>query len=63
MHFTIKHFRDGAPVGAADHAITMYAARSHARARQRELRSSIAIILGQTAAGDEKEVEVIRFVN
>jgi len=41
----------------------MYAARSYARSRQAELGSSIAIILGETVTGDEKEIEVIDFVN
>jgi hypothetical protein len=41
----------------------MYAARCHARARQSELQSSTAVIFGETAAGDEKEIEVIDFAN
>jgi hypothetical protein len=63
MSFTIRHFRDGAPVGCPDQATTMYAARSHARSRQAELGSSTAIILGETVTGDKKEIEVIDFVN
>ena len=46
-----------------DQAITMHAARFHARARQGELRSSLAVIFGETVAGDQKEIEVIDFVN
>jgi hypothetical protein len=41
----------------------MHAARFNARARQGELRSSVAIICGETVTGDEKEIEVIDFVN
>jgi hypothetical protein len=63
MRFTIRHFRDGSPVGMPDQAITMHAARFHARARQGELRSSLAVIFGETVAGDQKEIEVIDFVN
>ena len=63
MCFIIKHFRDGVPVGVPDHAVTMYAARSHARARGSELDSSIAVILGKSDRGEQKEVEVISFAH
>ena len=63
MGFTIKHFRDGACVGADHNAVTMHAARFHARARQADLQSEVAVILGETAAGDETEIEIIEFAN
>ena len=55
------HYRDGTPVGIADHAVTMYSARYNARARQEDLHSSVAIIVGKTDRGDKKEIEVIEF--
>jgi len=61
MSFTIKHFRDGACVGADHHAVTMHAARSHARTRQADLHSELVVICGETASGDEMEIEVIEF--
>ena len=63
MCFIIRHFRDGSPVGIPDRSITMYAARYNARARQEDLRSDSAVILGKTDKGIEREVEVIRFAN
>jgi hypothetical protein len=63
MSFTIKHFRDGAQVGAPEHAITMHAARFHARSRQASLQSTEAVILGERANGDETEIEVISFAH
>jgi hypothetical protein len=63
MCFTIKHFRDGACLGVADHAMTMYAARSTARARQIDLQSNAAVILGRRANGEETEVELLDFAN
>ena len=63
MCFTIKHFRDGVPVGVPDRAITMYAARCHARLRGNELDSSVAIILGKSDREEQKEVEVINFAH
>ena len=63
MSFIIKHYRYGAPIGVPDHATTMYAARHNARTRQEDLQSSVAIILGETASGDKKEIEVIEFTN
>lgn len=61
--FTIKHFRDGTPVGVHDQATTMYEARSNARMRQADLQSSLAVILGVTARGDQTEIEVMDFTN
>jgi len=59
--FTIKHFRDGTPVGVPDRSTTMYGARSSARARQGDLQSHLAVILAETARGDQREIEVIDF--
>ena len=63
MCFTIKHFRDGTLIGVSDHAATMYAARCSARARQADLQSSAAVILGRKANGEETEIEVLNFPN
>jgi hypothetical protein len=63
MSFTIEHFQNGTPVGIPDHATTMYAARSKARAQQLHLQSTAAIIIGKRANGDEAEVDVIKFAS
>lgn len=63
MSFIIKHFRDGVLVGAPEHAITMHAARFDARQQQAYLQSSVAIIFGEAANGDKKEIEVINFAD
>jgi hypothetical protein len=39
----------------------MYGARSSARARQGDLQSHLAVILAETARGDQREIEVIDF--
>jgi hypothetical protein len=63
MSFTIRHSRNGAPVGEPDNANTMFAARTLARRRQEELRSHLAVIVGTTMKGEEKEIETIEFLH
>jgi len=61
LYFTIRHFRNGTPVGVPDRSTTMYEARSSARLRQGALQSHLAVILADTARGEQTEIEVIDF--